>query len=455
VKAFAICALSAASLFFGFYGNSWGVADHEWFLKHARHDESMILGRLVKSRQDGVFSDGGLVGFGGLEDSPPQWADEPFDFQYTAYFEGLTFASYWTYDSQPGGQGILYSILDRLIPISPRDKLPLFHAFNSLLSALAVSAVVLWFYLEFGAATGLVVFASALISRYLVVFGQNLFFPLWAFYLPMAAVMYYLRRTGASLNGRSIALAGVVFVTIFVNCLFNGYAFITTALAMAMSPIVYYCSRAQASVRQVLRALFAAGLGFGIAVVCSLAVLCVQIASTKGSFMDGIDHIVLSLQKRTIPNSQEFPTEYDASFDSVSAASVVVDYLKSTFFDGNNYVSISNHFIKWQIVRVRYANVIVLFAIASWLLYSRGKRKASETGRLRDRALIHATWFSILAPLSWFVVFKAHSYEHLGMIEIVWHMPFTFFGFAVFGAVVQKIVVDRFRRETIAKPQNP
>ena len=51
-------------------------------------------------------------------------------------------------------------------------------------------------------------------------------------------------------------------------------------------------------------------------------------------------------------------------------------------------------------------------------------------------ALICATWFSILAPLSWFVIFKAHSYIHTHMSFLLWQMPFTLFGFAVFGATV-------------------
>ena len=54
----------------------------------------------------------------------------------------------------------------------------------------------------------------------------------------------------------------------------------------------------------------------------------------------------------------------------------------------------------------------------------------------QDIALILTTWFSILAPLSWFVIFKAHSYIHTHMSFLLWQMPFTLFGFAVFGAVV-------------------
>lgn len=58
----------------------------------------------------------------------------------------------------------------------------------------------------------------------------------------------------------------------------------------------------------------------------------------------------------------------------------------------------------------------------------------------RYRALILTTWFSIFAPLSWFVIFKAHSYIHTHMSFLLWQMPFTLFGFAVIGAAIVEMM---------------
>ena len=87
---------------------------------------------------------------------------------------------------------MLFSILDGVIPLSPREKLRLFHAFTSLLSALSIAAIVLWFYREFGISIASVVLGSAVFSQWLVVFGRNLWWSMWAFYLPMVVVMHYL-----------------------------------------------------------------------------------------------------------------------------------------------------------------------------------------------------------------------------------------------------------------------
>jgi len=55
-------------------------------------------------------------------------------------------------------------------------------------------------------------------------------------------------------------------------------------------------------------------------------------------------------------------------------------------------------------------------------------------------ALSLALWFSLLAPLSWMVIFKGHSYIHTHMNFITWHMPFTILGFGLMGAFLSLLV---------------
>jgi hypothetical protein len=54
--------LSVGALFLGFYKNAWRVADQSWFDNHQRDTESFVIGRLVRSRHDGVLSSGALLG---------------------------------------------------------------------------------------------------------------------------------------------------------------------------------------------------------------------------------------------------------------------------------------------------------------------------------------------------------------------------------------------------------
>ena len=113
-----IWAISILLLFFGFFSNLWHVAEQQWFDTHQRDTESLIVGRMVKSRQDGIFSAGGLTGAGITTNIQQEWiSSNQIDNQYAAYLNRGSFDEYSPYMSQTGGQGIIFSLFDRLIPV--------------------------------------------------------------------------------------------------------------------------------------------------------------------------------------------------------------------------------------------------------------------------------------------------------------------------------------------------
>ena len=432
IKKIALWALSVLLLFFGFLFNVWHVADQKWFDSHQRDTESLVVGRMVKSRQDGIFSAGGLNGAGMTTDIQQAWiSSNQIDNQYAAYLNNGTFDTFSTYMSQPGGQGMLFSLFDRLIPFSPQIKLWTFYVLTALLSAIALAAIINWFYEEFGGWVALFVIASVVFSQWLTVFGKNLWWSLWAFYLPMIVVMYYLKRHSVPANRQFLKFGVLIFISVFIKCFINGFEYITTTLIMMMVPCVYYAILDKWSRQQCVKWTLAAGLGSGVAIFFGLIMLCFQIGAVKGGFMDGFDHVIWSFGKRTYGEAQNFPPIYAASLEA-GTIGVVITYMNGVFFDLNNYLPDTNPFISNVLLKVRYFYLIVLFMGMSVLVFLRIR----EEQRQRTMALIWTMWFSILAPLSWYVIFKAHSYIHTHMSFLLWQMPFTLFGFAVLGAAV-------------------
>ena len=428
----AIWALSILLLFFGFFSNTWRVAEQNWFDTHQKDTESHIMGRMVKSRQDGIFSAGGLNGWGTAKSTDAEWIPPTERTpQYTAYLHNLSFEKFSTYNSQPGGQGMIFSLLDRFIPFSPQIKLRLFYVLTALLSAIALTTIIGWLYEEFGGWVAIFVIASAVLSQWLTVFGKNLWWSLWAFYLPMIVVMDFLKRYRERLDGQLIRFGIVIFIAVSIKCFINGFEYITTTLVMMMVPFVYYVILDKWSRRQFVKWTLAAGLGSGVAIFLSLIMLCFQIGAAKDGFMDGVEHVIWSFGKRTYGEAADFPPVYAASLNA-GTLSVVMTYMNGVFFDFNNYLSVTNEFISNAVLKIRYYYLIVLCIAMSALLLWR----SHADRRHHYIALICATWFSILAPLSWFVIFKAHSYIHTHMSFLLWQMPFTLFGFAVFGAAV-------------------
>jgi hypothetical protein len=452
-KSASLCAVSLFFLFLGFYRNSWQVADQQWFNNHQVDTESLVIARIVKSQQDGIFSAGGLPGLGSLNNIPVDTQTDPFwvAFQYGAYIQGIKFGAFTPYKSQIGGQGLLFSMLDRLISLSPEDKLSLFQALTSLFSALALTMIILWFYWEVGLSSALFVLFSAVLSQWLVVFGRNLWWSLWAFYLPMAVMMHYLRRNRVTTKRRNITVAVLVFLTVFIKCLFNGYEYVTTTLLMMLVPFVYYGVLDKAGLLSAFRGLFAASFASILAILLSFIILCFQIASVDGGFLKGVDHILFSFQKRTHADPEKFlDPEYVQSLKA-HTTDVVATYLNGTFIDFGNYLPAPNSLVSRLLYKVTYKKLIVLFLAASVFLYYRRYRYVSECERQSRRALIFAVWVSLLAPLSWFIIFKAHSFVHPHMNYIVWQMPFTLFGFALCGLAVKSFASGHGAQSRVAR----
>ena len=149
------------------------------------------------------------------------------------------------------------------------------------------------------------------------------------------------------------------------------------------------------------------------------------------------NHIVFSFFVRTYANPQEYP-EYAASL-AANPIDVTASYFRGIYLDLDHYFRVPSDFITNFFLQTRYLYLVVLFAaVAALLLFF--VRKSPAPARQRALALAAATGFSLLAPLSWFIIFKSHSFIHTFMNNIVWQMPFTIYGFALCGVFLQTVL---------------
>ena len=103
-------------------------------------------------------------------------------------------------------------------------------------------------------------------------------------------------------------------------------------------------------------------------------------------------------------------------------------------------------------MKIPYLLWVIVFIYISIKVY-KDKYELPELKRSNPviNALIITTWFSILAPLSWFVLAKSHSYIHTDINIILWHLPFMIFGFALLGYVLKPGIQKLFARLEIIK----
>ncbi len=435
--------------------NLLGVAPGEWFANFQHDTEAHVMGRMVIARSHGLRSYGGLTGVGCQRAPKPvmyrAWTGgREARAQYAAFFNDTEFPDFDPYLSQPGWQALLFTLGDRALRCSNATKLEIFRGVTAVLTAAALVVVLWWVLAEVWWLAAFLAGISLVASEWLCVFGRNLWWSTWSFYLPMLGVMLLLRRRPVS-RCKHWVLGVTVMGTLFVKCMMTGYEYITTTVVTLGVPLLFCQIRAWPGLKRGLLQWAVVGVGTLLAVALSMTILCMQIGAVRGGFADGVDHIRLSYFKRTYGDPDAEPTHLSRRTASVPTAKVLENYHRGIFFatgERDRRGRPLPEAVGWV---VRYRDLLRLFGIATLL----GGVMLCLPRRLVDKrrlvSVIAATWAAMLAPYSWFVIFKGHSIIHTHMNFILWQMPFTIFGFALIGLVLTQLATCLLR----ALPKRP
>ena len=166
----------------------------------------------------------------------------------------------------------------------------------------------------------------------------------------------------------------------------------------------------------------------------AFGVLVIQITLVEGSLSGAWAHIQDSLLKRSFANPDQF--------NGVMAESLKANWLDvlQIYFQGRalNLNGVFHTHVNG--FEVSYGTIIFFFAICTLLFFVKEFLfERSFTKNTKALALIGCTWISILAPLSWLVLFKAHSFIHTHTNFILWQMPFVLFGFCLCGFILSNL----------------
>jgi len=403
-----------------------------------RWSEAVVLGRLVKSRKDGLLSSGGFVGrFYDIPNPPANIEKKYFShvYPYKIYLDETLdnkVDQFRTYTSQMGGQAFVLGILDKIIPGKNAFKLKFYYRLMALLATLAIFLIILWFYKEFGVLTGwLLVFCFALFS-YPTLYAKNLWYVLWAYYVPFLFILYILHKEDVSNSRISYPLIFLLsFLGMFIKIFLNGFEFITTTVIMTAIPAFYYALKNRWEFTKLLYRLVAIGGGIALSVIISIILLSFQLVLAGGNFVDGVDHIYDTFLKRT-RGTGAYTNLLLAECGRTPIYEVLKYYVLSPpVFDFHRMG------LNFQI-GINYLLVLFL-GISIFCLTLTRKLKCKE--RFRKINALNATlWISILAPLSWFIIFKGHSCVHKVHDPIVWFMPFMFYGIGLLGVTSEKFI---------------
>lgn len=408
---FAVVAFVLMYLSFGH--NMFQAVNPDKFYTTANNDDALVIGRMVRSQEKGVFSEQARMG---------RFMDLDGDMHYnqTRRFLGqIEGGDYTPYNSQFGIQGILFSGIDAMLSdvvVSAELRLSLYHKLVALVFALVLTGLLVMMYDDIGLTAVSLILVSILFSRWQVYYSKSMYWSLPTMFLPMFTVFLACSIEAAGRKVSMLLVSACVLLLVLLDALM-GYEYITTVMLAAIVPLVYFMMRDHWSYERLVKRTMMIGsfalAGFVIALLLHLY----QLKLATGNFPDAFDIIKERLLARTYTNPEDYlGTAYYES-QQTSVFYVLYVYL----IKGGTF-RLKVPFILW---------VLMLITITIRYIRSNSEFDSKKTNIIK--ALIVTSWISLAASLSWIVLAKSHSEIHTQVNYIVWHLPFMFFAFALFG----------------------
>jgi hypothetical protein len=317
------------------------------------------------------------------------------------------------YPSHFALQGFAFSIIDLVNPLPRKFRIGFYH----LLASLFAAGVLVWIADILRRRFGWPAFFGFLIPLALEpmfsAMAPNLYWVVGTWFLPMAIAMLLADEEEQGRRVRLIAMAFLFFLARFL-C---GYEFTSTIILAA----AVGCLLGVKEIR--LRHILRSGAWIVSAGVVAFIVAALAHAAKEGGFA-----ILAEKAANRMTGDAASLQEELILGKFVSIGTVIWTYL------GGNYITLIKNFGVVLTLLAVYAVVTLLEGKFTWFL-------GPDRRKLQILAL--AFLASIAAPLSWFVLGKAHTSAHLPIDLILWYVPTIPLGFAMIGVALGQFVEHR------------
>ncbi len=376
--------------------------------------EASVVGRLARAAADGLFRNTDL----GVNVVPHQPRADLYDYQkQVRYFEhpelihslGLEWAPY---SSHFGLQGYLFAAIDLVDPLPRSMRISFYH----LLACLFTAGMLVWMAAilrsKFGWAAFIGFLLPAAIEPMFSGLAPNLCWFAGSWLFPIAFGMLLADEDDGK---RKRVLLGLLFLAFLARFL-AGYEFTSTIiLATAVGCLLTVKERPD-QFRHVVR---------NASWVVAVGVLAFMLAAiTQAAKEGGFAIFAQKAANRMVGDSPSLEAALTfGKFEPIGA--VIWLYL------GGNSVTLIKNF-GFVLAFIAMAAVLILLDERFNWFYGAGRRKL--------QVLALAVLASFAAPLSWFVLGKGHSFDHLPFDLILWYVPTIPLGFAMLAVAVVSLV---------------
>ena len=350
---------------------------------------------------------------------------EIYDVLPSLFSDGKTFQEpfFGTYTSNIVIHRYIYALAARVLPVSNAQLLKVLHFLNCVL--LGFSMAMLFYWLKSKTSYGVMYLLLLLISGTSPLFpcAQNLYWAAWSLFLPMsvmATVVNHPAFLGISLRRKVLILSFVAFATLTLKQLMY-FELISSVMIAMMLPVIWFLmEQPSATRRERIALLFSPAISAILAFAFCLGVKFWMLTVEKGE--RAVEIVWKNLAMRLFNGGQMSENPLIAESANASYFQVLNDMSQKSILVGTLTGPVT--------VRVCLL-LLILITIKRIYCGYRGHLPISTSLRFpsvpfgRESSLLICTWISLLAPLSWFVLAKPHTYIHEVQCSILWFLPFT------------------------------
>lgn len=322
---------------------------------------------------------------------------------------------YLPYNSSFGLQAYIFKAIGKLFNLSLNSFIKCCQFIESLLLALVLAELIIVYYKAYGK----FIFLSTLIgisgTYILAKFAPSVYWSFWVVLLPfLISSKFMLDKTSRVFQNKSLLL--ILLFVIFLFKMLLGYEWLSTIVFSAMIPILWDGS--SITYKNNFKLIFCIGLISLIAFILSILLWWIKLGNQE--FYNSI----LSDIVRRISFLQSF---------GLKPIINVLDINDPTYLE-SLHVSIGIVIGKLLfrqdfLLFLGFYSVIVIFACIYWIAY----KKHLLTKQLNQFAILIC--ISFIAPLSWYVLAKPHSYVHVFLNYSLWFLPTGFYIYVFLGIV--------------------
>ncbi|PCI98988.1 MAG: hypothetical protein COB15_04820 [Flavobacteriales bacterium] len=374
--------------------------------------QSLVWGRIANSEQNGLFSDGMLMGR--CYPTPKECNGNNSicakRFQKKIFLNKYKIENYQVYKSHPAIHTLIFTLINTLLDYEPNVMVELFLFITALINAFIFAILIHLIFDKYGMFIKFFIAIALIFNFWFICYGNEMYMFFGFMFLPLIITWKIFSDINAGKEINNVQIFLYITLSVFLKYLFTGFEFISCSVLMIFIPIIYFGIDKKNYYKNVFLSGVLAGLAIVFGVIIALCVLCLQLWSLEGSFNEAFIHIFSRFMYRTAGESAIDP-------EKLKVLSVLKYYLQERAIDYNRNFQFSFEQLVWYYI----------ISVASLSFFKKYK------------SLILASVVALLASISWLVIFRQHSVIHTHVDPIVWYMPFLFFAFAIIGLAIKEL----------------